>query len=115
LPNTTNSFAHSVAWARHVADDIIDTGTLHHAWLGVLTTDAPEGGAAIQSVTTKSPAESAGLRAEDRIVSISGHAIRNSSDLIVALRQYSANDKVIIDVVRTGQTVTKTATLSDRT
>ena len=115
LPNTINSFAHSVAWARHVADDIIDTGTVHHAWLGVLTTDAPEGGAAIQSVTSKSPAESAGLRADDRIVSVSGHAIRNSSDLIVALRQYSANDKVTIDVVRTGQTVTKTATLSDRT
>lgn len=115
LPNSTNSFAHSVEWARHVADDLIDTGTVHHAWLGVLTTDSPEGGAFIQSVTSKSPAEKADLRPEDRVVSVSGHAIRTSSDLIVALRHYSANDKVTIDIVRNGQTVSKSATLSVRT
>jgi predicted metalloprotease with PDZ domain len=114
LPSATNSFAHSVAWTRHVVDDIIETGSVHHRWLGVMTTDAPEGGAAIESVTRYGPADRAGLIAGDRIASLSGTNLPTSSALVVALRNHAANDTVTIGYVRNGVAATTFAKLIDR-
>ena len=115
LPSTTNSFAHPIAWTRHVADDIIETGSVHHAWLGVMTTDAPEGGAQVASVGANSPAERAGLAPGDRITSLGELNLSTSSALVVALRHHNANDTVVIGYVRDGVSAKTKATLSDRT
>lgn len=114
LPRISNSFAHSVTWTRHVADDIIDTGSVHHGWLGVMTTDAPEGGASVESVAATSPAERAGLRSGDRITSLGDSKLQNSSDLVVALREHTANELVVISYVRDGISAKTSAKLSDR-
>ena len=114
LPSATNSFAHSVAWTRHVVDDIIETGSVHHGWLGVMTTDAPEGGAAIESVTRYGPADRAGLIAGDRVTSLSNANLPTSSALVVALRNHAANDTITIGYVRNGIAATTFATLIDR-
>lgn len=115
LPSATNSFAHSVAWIRHVADNIIDTGTVHHAWLGVMTTDSTDGGAMIEAVSLDGPAATAGLLAGDRITSLGEGNLPSSSALVVALRNHSANDYVTIGYVRGGVSATTSAKLSDRT
>jgi len=115
LPRATNSFAHSAAWTRHVADQIIDTGTVHHAWLGVMTTDAPDGGAAIESIVLGGPADRAGLIAGDHITSIGEQRLMTSSALVVALRNHHSNDNVTIGYVRDGVAASTLATLSDRT
>jgi S1-C subfamily serine protease len=114
LPSATNSFAHSVAWTRHVVDDIIETGSVHHGWLGVMTTDAPEGGATIESVTHNGPADRAGLIAGDRITSLSEANLATSSALVVALRNHAANDTVTIGYVRNGTAARTFAKLIDR-
>jgi putative serine protease PepD len=115
LPSATNSFAHSVTWIRHVADNIIDTGTVHHAWLGVMTTDSTDGGAMIEAVSLDGPAATAGLLAGDRITSLGEGNLPSSSALVVALRKHSANDYVTIGYVRDGVSATTSVKLSDRT
>ncbi len=115
LPSATNSFALPIAWTRHVVDDIVSTGAVHHAWLGVMTSDAPEGGATIESVTPESPAARAGLLAGDRITSLGEHNLPTSSSLVVALRHQNANDLVTIGYVRGGISAKTSAKLSDRT
>lgn len=114
LPSTANSFAHSASWTRHVADDIIDTGSVHHAWLGVMTSDAPDGGATIESVSPDGPAARAGLLAGDRITSLGEHNLPTSSSLVVALRNHNANDLVTVGYVRSGVAAKTSAKLSDR-
>ena len=115
LPSATNSFSLSVSWTRHVADSIIDTGRVHHAWLGVMTSDAPDGGATIESVTPDGPAARAGLLAGDRITSLDEHNLPTSSSLVIALRHQAANDFVTIGYVRAGVSAKTSAKLSDRT
>ena len=114
LPAAHTEFANSIAWATHVADDIIATGVVRRAWLGIISTDAAEGGAFIQSVSAKSPAATAGLASGDRITSLEKRPIRTSSDLVVALRYFAANDSVNIEFNRDGSTISTTAKLTDR-
>ncbi|MTA43940.1 MAG: PDZ domain-containing protein [Actinobacteria bacterium] len=94
---------------------MIATGAVHRAWLGIVSTDATEGGALIQSVSAKSPAEIAGLASGDRITALEKRPIRNSSDLVVALRQFAANDSVTIEFNRQGSASSTTVRLIDRT
>lgn len=114
LPAAHTEFANSIAWATHVADDIIATGVVRRAWLGIISTDAAESGAFIQSVSAKSPAATAGLAPGDRITSLEKRPIRTSSDLVVALRYFKANDSVNIEFNREGSTISTTAKLTDR-
>lgn len=115
LPRAVNAFAHSISWTRHVAEEIIASGTVHHAWMGVMSTDAPEGGAAILSVASPGPAEAAGLSAGDRVITVDGGRVATSSDLIVALRRFRAGDTVQVGLVRDGLQRSVPVRLSDRT
>ena len=115
LPTSHTAFAHPVTWTNHVADDLIADGVVHHTWLGVISTNAPAGGALIESVVIGGPAARAGLTAGDRVTSIGGKSVSSSSDLLVALRQFSPEESVRIDFIRGDRSSTVKATLSDRT
>jgi len=115
LPTAHTAFANSIAWATHVADDIIATGVVHRAWLGIISTDATGGGASIQSVSANGPAEIAGLASGDLITALGKIPIHNSSDLVVALRRFVANDSVNVEFKRSGSVSSTKARLSDRT
>src|SRR3954453_17878059 len=52
-----------------------------HAFLGVRSGDAPNGGAVVGAVTTGGPADKAGLRQGDRVVQIGGQPVRSPDDL----------------------------------
>ena len=104
-----------MTWTNHVADDLINSGVVHHTWLGVMSSDATAGGASVESVIPNGPAARAGLTAGDRITSLGGRTISSSSDLLAALRHFSPEELVKITIVRGDRSTTATVTLSDRT
>jgi S1-C subfamily serine protease len=116
-------FATPIDLARSVADDIIETGSAHHVWLGIEGIDLDHatadelsvaGGARIHKVVDGSPAALAGLEEDDVIVSVEGEDVESMSALIVALRSHDPGDKVHIGYVRDGQRGTMVLELSER-
>ena len=71
-------------------------------------------GVKLAGVRPESPAEKAGLRAGDVIVTFAGVTIRNLEDLVFALRSKRAGDQVEVTYRRDGQTLRNQATLEMR-
>lgn len=108
--------------AAKVADQLIETGTATHAYLGVSITnggataeDATYAGALVGAVEVGSPADEAGVHEGDVITAINGKATSQSAALTGFVRQYSAGDVVTLTVVREGRTLELTAMLAERT
>jgi serine protease Do len=85
-------FAVPINVAKEILPQLRDKGKVVRGWLGVqiqpLTADLARSyrlkdarGAVVQEVTSASPAEKAGLKPEDVIISADGRAIQDSSDL----------------------------------
>ena len=72
------------------------------------------GGVLLADVRPGSPADKAGIRGKDRIVSIGGTRIENLYDMSYALQDHKPGDTVDIIVVRDGQQKTLRATLTTR-
>jgi len=107
--------------AKRIADELISTGTADHAWLGVTLTDttATADGtdrlaAGIQSVTSGTPAEDAGLQAGDAVTAVDGQPVDGAESLTAQLRERAPGTAVQLTVVRGGQQSTVTATLGTR-
>ncbi len=76
--------------------------------------DATTGGVLLADVRPGSPAEKAGIRGKDRIVSIGGTRIDNLYDMTFALQDAKPGDTVDVIVVRGSERLTLRATLSTR-
>jgi S1-C subfamily serine protease len=85
-----------------------------HAYLGVATAQATQGGARVGSVVSGGPAAKAGLRQDDRIVEIGGTPVREPDDVAAAVNARRPNDAVRIVVVRTGERRTLTVKLGEQ-
>ncbi|MFZ5625089.1 MAG: M28 family peptidase [Gemmatimonadota bacterium] len=85
------------------------------AYLGTIPdmTDNP-GGVRLSGVRAGSPADKAGLKADDIIVRIGDHDVTDLQAMTDALRAHKPGDVVDIVVKREGATVTLTATLGSR-
>ncbi len=107
-----------------VADELIATGDVQHAYLGIQTVSVSdvgtefnldvESGALVYQVFTDTPAEQAGLERGDVIVEADGTGIENDSDLFSLLRRRDPGDKVAFTVVRDGKEQTIEVTLDAR-
>ncbi|MCA1688257.1 MAG: trypsin-like peptidase domain-containing protein [Actinobacteria bacterium] len=108
-----------------VADQLIETGEVSSAYLGVFTTDlSPEdaerfdlpvdSGAIVAEVEPGSAADEAGVAREDIIVALGNATIENTGDLLGALRDYQPGDTVDLTVVRDGNEQTLEVTLGER-
>jgi serine protease Do len=108
-----------------VADQLIETGEVSSAYLGVGTTDLSpedaerfglpvESGAIVERVEAGSGADAAGVRRGDIIVSLGDASIENTGDLLGALRDYQPGDTVDLTVVRGGDELTLDVTLGER-
>ena len=104
---------------RWVSDDESGRG-----WLGIhiqdLTPSLSEAlevdaeGVLISSVGNGSPAEEAGLMAQDVIVSVEGGAIEDADRLLQELSRFHPGDRVHLEVLRDGATEKVEVTLGDR-
>ena len=120
------SFAIPIDVATHVKDQIIATGKVQHARLGVTVQevnqaladsfklDRPEG-ALVASVEKGSPAEKAGLQPGDVIRRANGQPVVASGDLPAIVSLSTPGDKLQLEVVRQGRKMALNAQLAAAT
>jgi putative serine protease PepD len=116
-------FAIPVNLATKVADEIISTGSVTHAFIGVqaqslsANTARPAGqaeGLWITAVVPGSPAANAGLRAGDIITTIDGSPASSTDQLMALTLSKRPGGRVEIGYERDGAKATATLTLSAR-
>jgi S1-C subfamily serine protease len=119
----TLGFATPIEVARDVANQILSTGKVTHAWLGVEGADVDvaaakvlsiPGGAVVQSVDEHSPAARAGVAATDIVTAFAGQAIDTMSSLEISVRQHRPGDHVAISYIHQGETRTTDVVLLER-
>jgi len=97
-----------------VVRELLETGTVEHAFLGIgpeqLTAEIarqlgldPEEGVLVRSVVPGSAAERGGLEVGDVIVSVAGERVETVEDLFAALRERRPGDAVMVGAVRDGE------------
>jgi len=107
------SFAIPSATAKAISTEIIRTGSVHHAYLGISMNDVtPENaqffnlkdaeGAIISEVVPGSPAAGAGLKNGDVITALNGHAVPNGGDLQLRVAQLTPGTQIELGVFRNG-------------
>ena len=118
-------FAIPVAQAIATADQLIETGVVRHAFLGVSGVDVtPElaerldrpdlEGAVLTLVTEGSGAAEAGLQVDDIVVALDDEPITSMFDLAVAVRRYRPGDTVTVTYLRNGEEQQAEVTLGER-
>ncbi len=111
--------------AQRVAEQILASGHVSRAWLGVSVQDVtpelaaamqvPSGsGALVNNVASDGPAYKANLRPGDVIASVAAHPVRDAHDLIRETIAHEVGQPVALEIVRAGRHYAATATLSER-
>jgi putative serine protease PepD len=115
-------FAIPVNLAIKVADEIIATGTVTHAFIGIqaeplsatATGQSGTQGLRVAAVVAGGPAAAAGLQVGDIIKSIDGQAAESTDQLMAVTLTKRAGDQVEIGYERNGSSSTATITLAAR-
>jgi serine protease Do len=104
-------FAIPINLARQIAEQVLTTGEIRRAFLGVDYREIDEPlavqfrlpvreGVIITTVGGGTPAASAGLRQGDIVVAVNGEPVRQGADLRRAIRERSAGDQIRLRVLR---------------
>ena len=113
-------FAIPVSLARQVMEQIIATGRVSRGWLGVSARDVihettgAAAGAALVAVQRGGPADRAGLRAGDTVVSINGKEISDTAALINETAALSPGTQAQFKILRGREAVSLTVELGRR-
>jgi serine protease Do len=111
--NVGIAFAIPASTAEDVINDLKDGGQVVRGWLGVqiqgingeiansLGLDS-EGGALVADVVSGAPAEAAGLRVGDAILSVDGSPVADSRDLSLRIARVKPGETVTVSVWRDG-------------
>ena len=106
-------FAVPANTVRSIAGQLISSGTVKHAYLGVGITSASNG-VKLTQVRPGTPAAKAGLQSGDVITAIGSEQVRNASALSTAVDAKHPGDRVTLTYLRNGQSHTVTVTLAER-
>ena len=120
------SFAIPIDVAVRIKDQIVATGKVQHAKLGVGLQDVNQGfadsfkldspdGALVSNVERGSAAEKAGLKSGDVIRKVNGQPVITGGDLSAIVSIAKPGEKVALDVWREGKVVQLNATLGNAT
>ncbi|MBU1853467.1 MAG: trypsin-like peptidase domain-containing protein [Candidatus Omnitrophica bacterium] len=107
-------FAIPINAAKKIMKDLIEGRQVLHGWLGVVIQDVDADiagyfgfrdnqGVLVSMVVEGSPAEYAGLRSKDVIISFENENIRNTQDLIRRVLKKEVGDKATLGVIRGGR------------
>ncbi|HAT32268.1 MAG TPA: peptidase [Janthinobacterium sp.] len=118
------SFAIPIDVANRIKNQIVATGKVNHAKLGVTVQEVNQGfadsfklaspeGALVANVEAGSPADRAGLKPGDVIRKLDGKSIVASADLPALIETEAPGDAVTMEVWRDGETITLKATLGN--
>ena len=120
-------FALPINQARRVINQLRDFGEVKRGYIGInmniagIDRDAQDylglpdrSGVIIDSVTSDSPAERAGLKPFDVIREVDGDPIEDNDELIAKISSYMPGEKVELEVFRKGRTLRLKATLGQR-
>jgi S1-C subfamily serine protease len=118
-------FAVSLATAMPIADELVKSGRVVHAYLGISYAPLTPGlaaqlgvktdhGAIVTGVASGSPASKAGLKPGDVIIGIDGTTIQAESDLARAIDRHKPGDTVNVQVLRGTAELTLSVTLAER-
>ena len=117
-------FAIPVELMQRITDEIIATGAVRHAFLGVQLEEqleaqadgsrVPVGTVITDFALEASAAQAAGLERGDLIVRFDENQVRTREDLIIGIRQYRVGDIVNVEVIRDGISIVTDITLGER-
>lgn len=117
-------YAIPVELVERITNEIIETGTAIHPFIGIYGTDyvvtaddgalTPSGAEIAELIGDASPAGDAGFLPGDAIVSVEGAEIRTMEDLVVALRLYYVGDEVLVTVTRDESPISASVLLIER-
>lgn len=105
-----------------IIESIIENGYISKPYIGVSVTNVSAEtqsyglpmGAAVKTVAADSPAENAGLRANDIITQVNGTAITGSSELVAMVADTAAGDILQLTVYRQGATIELSLTVGEQ-
>lgn len=107
--------------AKDVADQLLTTGTVQHAYLGLTLADgsvsvsgAQQQAAVVGAVSAGTPAATAGLQAKDAVIAMNGRPLNSADSLVAQIRALRPGTKITLTIVRGGQKQDLTVTLAAR-
>lgn len=118
-------FAIPVSTARNVLESIITTGTVTRGWIGVEPQDvtpeiaesfslAQKSGAIVAGVLQGGPADKAGIKPGDILMSIDGEDITDTTKLLNVVAQIKPGTPAKVHVVRKGKELDVTVVIGKR-
>lgn len=118
-------FAIPIDLAKHIISQLKNKGEVTRGWLGVGIQDIDENlsdyygierrrGALVTRVMPGDPADAAGIKTGDVIISVNGTSITSGRDLSATIANLPVGDKTKIEVIRKGKSRTFEVTLAKR-
>jgi putative serine protease PepD len=108
-------FAIPITMAKDVATQIIQSGKVQHATMGVNARSATDGvtdGAQVQNVQDGGPAAAAGIAEGDVITKVGDRSVGNADELVVAEHATEVGAAVPVVLLRDGREMTVTVTMA---
>jgi putative serine protease PepD len=106
-------FAIPANTVRTIVSQLIGTGSVAHAYLGVGIANGTDG-VRLTQVRQGTPAAKAGLQSGDVVTAVGGQRVRSADEVGQAIDAKKPGDKVTLTYTRGGQSHTVTVTLADR-
>ncbi len=102
-------FAISSNYAKKIADELMDSGSVNRSFIGVGMQEIPEGmrknfdiehGVLVREVIEGEAADEAGVKVGDIITEVAGKAVKTSHDLLMEVTKFKPGDKIELSILR---------------